>query len=207
MILKRQIGTNAAPCMVKSSRTCTHSRVLQQLSLASIHFPAAGWSATHAGVLVTLATNPIWVVKTRMQLENTNVSSAAARAAVAHTTRPTSLTFPGAVKSIYTREGMVGFYRGIGPSLLLCSHGAIQILAYEELKALWKQTTEANNSLRYIVPTHSEPLITGAAAKLVASAFTYPLQVRSCAVAILLRRCSAVTSTSVQASFLCYLVT
>ena len=72
---------------------------------------------------MTLATNPIWVVKTRMQLENTNVSTAAARAAVARTThRSTSLTFPGAVKSIMAREGLAGFYRGVGPALLLCSH-------------------------------------------------------------------------------------
>lgn len=131
----------------------------------------------HAGVLVTIATNPIWVVKTRMQLEHTNVASAAARAAVAQATRLTSLTFPGAVKSIYSREGMVGFYRGIGPALLLCSHGAIQIIAYEELKALWKQSVEKYSTLGYIVPTHSEPFLTGAAAKLVASGFTYPLQV------------------------------
>jgi hypothetical protein len=114
-----------------------------------------------------------------MQLENTNVSSAAARAAVAHTTRPTSLTFPGAVRSIYMREGLVGFYRGIGPALLLCSHGAIQILSYEELKALWKQGVDKWSTLGHIVPSHSEPFLTGAAAKLVASAFTYPLQVRA----------------------------
>jgi hypothetical protein len=120
-----------------------------------------------------------------MQLENTNVSSAAARAAVAHTTRPTSLTFPGAVTSIYIREGLVGFYRGIGPALLLCSHGAIQILAYEELKALWKQGVDKWSTLGHIVPSHSEPFLTGAAAKLVASAFTYPLQVRTSDLSVL----------------------
>ena len=128
---------------------------------------------------MTLATNPIWVVKTRMQLENTNVSTAAARAAVARTThRSTSLTFPGAVKSIMAREGLAGFYRGVGPALLLCSHGAIQILAYEELKGLWKQAAEKHSALQYVVPASSEPLLTGSAAKLIASAFTYPLQVR-----------------------------
>lgn len=131
----------------------------------------------HAGVVVMFATNPLWVVKTRMQLENTNVTSAAARAAVAKTTLPTSLTFPGAVKSIYAREGMMGFYRGIGPALLLCSHGAVQILAYEELKALWKQGAQKYGALQYGVPAHSETLFTGSAAKLIASAVTYPLQV------------------------------
>lgn len=113
-----------------------------------------------------------------MQLESTNVTRAAAKAAVTQTARPTSLTFPGAVRSVYAKDGMVGFYRGIGPALLLCSHGAIQIMAYEELKMLWKQGVKRYPGLTYVVPDTSEAFVTGAAAKLVASAFTYPLQVR-----------------------------
>jgi Mitochondrial carrier protein len=145
--------------------------------------PRTAHNACAAGVVVTLVTNPVWVVKTRMQLESTNVRrDAARRAATAARTTATgahahactsSLTFTGAVRGIYTREGGAGFYRGLGPALLLCSHGAIQILAYEELKKL---RLDALATGAASLP-HGESLVVGAAAKLAASAFTYPLQV------------------------------
>ena len=53
----------------------------------------------------------------------------------------TSSSHPGAYKSIYdgTRqlyrsEGLLGFYRGLVPSLFGVSHGALQFMAYEQLK-------------------------------------------------------------------------
>eukprot|EP00892_Ulva_mutabilis_P011245 jgi/Ulvmu1/8493/UM044_0027.1 len=131
-----------------------------------------------AGVLVTLATNPLWVVKTRMQLESTNVPATAARKAAASTAaaaRPTAaLGLPGAVRSVLRTDGLAGFYRGLGPALLLCSHGAIQMMAYEELKGARRQRLLAAGFEH--VP-HADSLVIGAVAKLAASAFTYPLQV------------------------------
>lgn len=50
-------------------------------------------------------------------------------------------------------------------------------MAYEELKTMWKKGAEKYITLGYIAPMNTESFITGAAAKLVASAFTYPLQV------------------------------
>ncbi|CAD6583360.1 MAG: hypothetical protein ASARMPREDX12_003350 [Alectoria sarmentosa] len=74
-----------------------------------------------AGVLTAVATNPIWVIKTRML--------------------STSSSHPGAYKStldgtrqIYRSEGLLGFYRGLVPSLFGVSHGALQFMAYEQLK-------------------------------------------------------------------------
>jgi len=95
-------------------------------------------SGIEAGVMGTLLTNPIWVVKTRMTLQRhgTDAAKAAAtsasRAAAAAPTRYTSTL--GALASIAREEGLAGLYRGVGPSLLLVSHGAIQFMTYEEVK-------------------------------------------------------------------------
>ena len=77
--------------------------------------------------MVTFVTNPLWVLKTRMQLDSTNVhprpggprkpAATAAGSAIA------------AARSIAKQEGARGFYRGLGPALLLCSHGAVQVCA------------------------------------------------------------------------------
>ena len=122
------------------------------------------------GVLVTIATNPLWVVKTRMQLDSTNVHPRSG----APRPRNTAGSFASAVRTIARTEGGRGFMRGLGPALLLCSHGAIQMMAYEELKSLRRRALAA----RGLPPAPQlDALLTGAAAKLVATASTYPLQV------------------------------
>lgn len=134
----------------------------------------------YAGVLVTLATNPLWVVKTRMQLDSTNVAPAAVRKAAAHATpaarTSAAMGLPAAVRSVLRSDDLAGFYRGLGPALLLCSHGAVQMMAYEELKGMRRRSLEAAGGTH--VP-HLDSLVMGAVAKLAASSFTYPLQVRS----------------------------
>lgn len=74
-----------------------------------------------SGILTAICTNPIWVIKTRML--------------------STSANHPGAYSSIldgtrqiFRAEGLPGFYRGLVPSLLGVSHGALQFMAYEQLK-------------------------------------------------------------------------
>ncbi|AQK63135.1 Folate transporter 1 chloroplastic [Zea mays] len=79
-------------------------------------------SAAEAGALVSLFTNPIWLVKTRLQLQT----------AKHHTSQYSG--FSDALKTILREEGFLALYRGIGPGLLLVTHGAIQFTAYEELR-------------------------------------------------------------------------
>uniref|UniRef100_A0A8R7Q177 Mitochondrial folate transporter/carrier n=1 Tax=Triticum urartu TaxID=4572 RepID=A0A8R7Q177_TRIUA len=78
-------------------------------------------SAAEAGALVCLFTNPIWLVKTRMQLQTPG-----------HTSSYSG--FSDALRTIRKEEGWRALYRGIGPGLLLVTHGAIQFTAYEELR-------------------------------------------------------------------------
>lgn len=75
-------------------------------------------SALEAGALVCLVTNPVWVVKTRLQLQQ----RAALRVAMASPAAGPQAPYTGfvdAVRSIARQEGLSGFYKGLGPSMLL----------------------------------------------------------------------------------------
>ncbi|WJX88553.1 Folate transporter 1, chloroplastic [Trifolium repens] len=127
-------------------------------------------SAAEAGALVCLCTNPVWVVKTRLQLQTP-----------LHQTRPYSGLYD-AFRTIMREEGFSALYRGIVPGLFLqVSHGAIQFTAYEELrktivdlKSKGSETQHQNpdqllNSVDYAV--------LGATSKVAAILLTYPFQV------------------------------
>ena len=160
-----------------ASSSCSSSPSSSTFSLpAAAHMAAAA----EAGALVALLTNPVWVVKTRLQLQaRGGMAPAAARggsaagaapppaaappapaAAAARTAAPAAPAAApaaraaapprpprpplrrygggvrGTVRAIVAEEGVRGLYRGLLPSLLLVSHGAIQFAVYEELKAL-----------------------------------------------------------------------
>lgn len=66
----------------------------------------AGWSGI-------IATNPLWVLKTRMQTQILNQ-----RGAISKVVSPKKLTYSRLVKDIATREGLRGFYKGTGVSLI-----------------------------------------------------------------------------------------
>lgn len=80
-------------------------------------------SALEAGAIVCMVTNPIWVIKTRLQLQQ----QAALRATVPVVKPPLGQVqqiapytgFVDAVRSVARQEGLGGFYKGLGPSLLL----------------------------------------------------------------------------------------
>lgn len=84
------------------------------------YFTASGAS----GILTAVFTNPIWVIKTRMLSTAKNAPGAY------------NSVWHGA-KHIWVTEGFAGFYRGLVPSLFGVSHGAIQFMAYEQLK-IWR---------------------------------------------------------------------
>lgn len=119
-------------------------------------------SGTAAGFLTSLATNPIWVVKVRLQLQSAQVSHAS------HYTG-----FLDGLRSIAREEGVRGLYKGIGPSLWLVSHGAIQFTLYEKGKLALQRRD--GGSYRNTSVYHS--LVASTGSKLVASVATYPMQV------------------------------
>ena len=117
-------------------------------------------SAAAAGIISATLTNPLWLIKTRLQLQADSTPSKSPRyTGVVHCAR-----------CIIRDEGAVGLFRGLLPGLLLVSHGAVQFMAYEELKSMW-----GDNEARPLNSGHY--LILGATSKVIASVTTYPFQV------------------------------
>ena len=116
-------------------------------------------AAAAAGIATGTATNPIWVVKTRLQLEQGN--SAVLGGSVA------------CVRRILREEGVRGFYKGLSASYLGVTEGTIQWVLYERLKAL----THASRDETSPASRWAGMLGSAGAAKFVASLITYPHEV------------------------------
>ena len=123
-------------------------------------------AAAQAGAFAAILTNPLWVVKTRLQLQRRERAAAPPSSAAAAHYRG---LFDG-LRRVGTEEGVRGLYAGIGPSLVLVSHGMLQFAAYESLRA---QAT-GQGAAPLSAPAAA---LCGAAAKLLASCVTYPVQV------------------------------
>ncbi|KAI8084229.1 mitochondrial carrier domain-containing protein [Gilbertella persicaria] len=112
-------------------------------------------SALTAGLVSTTLTSPVWVIKTRFMSQTVRSSY-----------RYNNLI--EAFIMIAKHEGVRGFYKGLGPSLIGVSHVAIQFPMYEKFKSVLS-TVEGNN-------IHAI-LIASALSKMIASTTTYPHEV------------------------------
>lgn len=121
-------------------------------------------AAAIAGIATGTATNPIWVVKTRLQLD-------------AHKPTTTARSFFGGsiamIKQILREEGVRGFYKGLSASYLGVTEGTIQWVLYERLKRLTAGTQGKGGVQEWLGMLGS-----AGTAKCVASLITYPHEVR-----------------------------
>lgn len=128
------------------------------------------------GVMVGL-TNPIWLIKLRMQLQMKKASE------LLHTTVKPYNGMLDAAQTIVREEGFSALYKGSGPALLLTSHGGVQFLVYEFLRknfhyARAQRDDQDNNlSVWNRLEKSAGYLTMGAIAKIFATTATYPLQV------------------------------
>ncbi|KAI8367530.1 mitochondrial FAD carrier protein [Radiomyces spectabilis] len=125
-------------------------------------------ASAEAGAVTAMMTNPLWVIKTRMCTTTYNTPDA----------------YRGlwdGLTRLAREEGIRGLYRGMVPALFGVSHGAIQFMAYEEMKN-WRNDLRKKEGAS---PEHemdarlstTEYLVMAASSKVTATVATYPYQV------------------------------
>ncbi|KAJ1021596.1 hypothetical protein NDA16_003734 [Ustilago loliicola] len=145
-------------------------------------------AASESGAITALMTNPIWVVKTRMFTTPRSLASTAATGAGRAPPEVYRGLWHGLV-SIYRTEGVRGLYKGAGLALFGVSNGAIQFMAYEELKK-WRTNVAARKlthspssagngavDTSMIKLSNAEYVIMSGVSKVAAILLTYPYQV------------------------------
>lgn len=119
------------------------------------------FSASSAGFMASTLTNPIWFVKTRLQLDFNPEN------------RITALQV---IRTIYKQSGILGFYKGITASYMGISETIVHFVIYEAIKAeLIRYRTRDQNTKDS--RDFLEFMAAGAVSKTVASCVAYPHEV------------------------------
>ena len=134
-------------------------------------------AAATAGVATGTATNPIWLVKTRLQLDKSNAERAGLQA-----TRRYKNALDCTMQTLQ-REGIRGLYRGLSASYLGVSESTLQWVLYERMK-LFLRTREkelvasgrAQTTWDWVL-RHGGELGAAGSAKFLAALITYPHEV------------------------------
>lgn len=122
-------------------------------------------SAACAGFMSCSITNPIWFVKTRLQLDQRSYGS---------------ITTFQCIKDIYNSKGIVGFYKGITASYFGVSETIIHFVIYEFIKAKLHERRPKNTAYqadRKSTRDFAEFMCAGAVSKTCASCIAYPHEV------------------------------
>jgi len=137
-------------------------------SSPSLGVPEHMLSGIEAGSIMVLIFNPLWLIKTRLALQDAKGLHAAGP-----TSRPAYGGMVDALQTILREEGPRGLYKGLVPALFLTSHGAVQFAVYERMKV------DAQRLLGS--PVGEQPpwvsIALGGISKVVAASVTYPYQV------------------------------
>ncbi|GBP28407.1 Mitochondrial carrier protein Rim2 [Eumeta japonica] len=116
-------------------------------------------AASAAGFMSCTATNPIWFVKTRLQLDGQNVTAVQC------------------IKRIYQKSGIRGFYKGITASYMGISETVVHFVLYEGVKARLAERRVDVTSPERSPKDFLEFMAAGAFSKTVASCIAYPHEV------------------------------
>ncbi|KAJ4478042.1 peroxisomal membrane protein [Lentinula aciculospora] len=112
------------------------------------------------GSTTTIISNPLWVVQTSQAVHTLDSEA-----------RTKKMGFLETVQHILAKFGIKGFFRGIGPALVLVVNPVIQYSVFEQLKNL----LIARRKLRHKGGlTDWDFFVLGALSKLVATSATYP---------------------------------
>ena len=140
----------------KAARKRRHLNAIESLTIASL-----------AGCGNVLATNPIWILVTRMQANRKRKESAEGNGQ----TREVTLT--ETATKLYEESGVLGFWKGVAASLIMVSNPSIQYMFFEALGNMRNDRLggQASAMSAFDVFCHS------ALAKLGATVITYPMLV------------------------------
>ncbi|RCK66933.1 Mitochondrial nicotinamide adenine dinucleotide transporter 1 [Candida viswanathii] len=126
-----------------------------------IHF----CSALTAGMTSSIAVNPIWVVKTRLMVQN-------------GMEKKNEVYYKGTIdafKEMYKSEGIRAFYSGLIPSLFGLLHVGIHFPVYEKLKTILHCSTTTGEQGSTL--TLWRLIAASSISKMIASTITYPHEI------------------------------
>lgn len=135
-------------------------------------------SAATAGIVSNTLTNPIWLMKSRVQLQ---VGTSASNPRVYR-------GYADAIVKIFQEEGIRGFFKGLSASYWGVTEGALHFVVYERIKARLIEQNRARIARGGYLNSRNPPprpedltpfqyLTAAAVAKFLASAATYPHEV------------------------------
>ncbi|KAK2758226.1 hypothetical protein FQN54_004070 [Arachnomyces sp. PD_36] len=131
-----------------------------------------GLSAASAGVVTGTATNPIWLVKTRLQLDKQRVMSDGSMGA-----RQYKNSFD-CVQQVLRKEGIRGLYRGLAASYLGVIETTLHLTTYEQMKGVLARRNNLEGEEKMGDFLHGFSLSAAAGiSKLVAVLVAYPHEV------------------------------
>lgn len=113
-----------------------------------------------AGIFTSIITNPIWVLKTRIMSTNK------------YSFNKSYDSITSTFKSLITREGYKSLLKGLTPSILGVSQGAIYFMIYDTLK---QKKVQNNNEISERLSTKDTIIITSIS-KMISTSSVYPLQ-------------------------------
>lgn len=144
-------------------------------------------SAACAGMASYTLGNPVWVVKTRLQIQSAEAVSSlppspslpSSSLSPLSTQTQTQTRYKGTIdafRRIYAEEGIRGYFRGVSASYLGISEGVIQFALYEKFKSLVGPRADADGQFGTALYVLQMGAASGSA-KTIASTLTYPHEV------------------------------
>ncbi|KAJ6515915.1 mitochondrial carrier domain-containing protein [Mycena sanguinolenta] len=130
-----------------------------------------------AGSATTIISNPIWVVQTKQAVQTLNEAEPSLDPSQPKVVKKLSII--ETVRLVLREGGIQGFWRGIGPALVLVINPVLQYTAFEQMKnfLIARRTTKlraAGLATAVAVLSDWDFFLLAALAKLIATSSTYP---------------------------------